>query len=293
MQCVGDTGTYVLEETQHLVVRRVVGQEEGQVGAAEDGGDTDQTGTATGNDGDVLPGVQAVLALAVHLVVEVGDSLAQGLDAGGGAVLAGGHGHVDGFGPPEAAGNVVLDLGGALAQVGPGIGFLKEAILGGALGAPDDAGGGAAGVEAGVGHVALVGIAELAVDLGGELVGRGLDVAEAPGQGLGLARVAVDGELATAKHDGRTQRCWGVLGIRRGCSVEAKTLLGEKKEGAGVGEHRLAAKRDHGRGQETHRGAVDLQQSGAYVKVDAEERRGFYTRRSGLDLPFACGNRRE
>lgn len=94
------------------------------------------------------------------------DGLAQGLDAGGGAVLSGGDGDVDGGGPGEAAGDVILDLGGALAQVGPGLGLLEEAVLGGALGAPDDAGGGAAGVEAGMGLVALVGVAELAVDLG-------------------------------------------------------------------------------------------------------------------------------
>lgn len=158
-------GAYVLEETQHLVVGGVVGKEERQVRAAEDSGDTNETSTATGNDGDVLPGVQAVLALAVHLVVEVGDGFAQRLDTGGGAVLSGGHGHVDGLGPLEAAGDVVLDLGGALAKVGPGIGLLEEAILGGALSAPDDTGGGSAGIETGVGHVALVGIAELAMDL--------------------------------------------------------------------------------------------------------------------------------
>lgn len=103
------------------------------------------------------------------LIVELGDSLPKGSDAGRGAVLAAGHGDVDGLGTLEAAGDVVLDLGRALAQVGPGVRVLEEAVLGGALGAPDDAGGGSAGVETGMGHVALVGVAELAVNLGLEL----------------------------------------------------------------------------------------------------------------------------
>lgn len=102
-------------------------------------------------------------------VVQVRDRFSQGPDAGGGCVLAGGHGDVDCGGPLEATGNLILDLGGALAQVCPGIGVLEEAVLGGALCAPDYTGGGAAGVEAGVGEVAFVGIAELAVDLGLEL----------------------------------------------------------------------------------------------------------------------------
>ena len=102
--------THVLEKRQHLIVSRVVGDEEADVGVVEDGGDADEAGAASRDYGDVLPGVLAVLTLAVHLVVHAGDGLAQGLDAGGGAVLTGGHGDVDGLGPLEAALDVILNL---------------------------------------------------------------------------------------------------------------------------------------------------------------------------------------
>ena len=134
-------GRHVFEETQHLVVGGVVGQEEAQVRVAEDGGDADQAGTAAGDNGHVFPRVQAVLALAMHLVVELGNGLSQRLDSGRRAILAGGRRDVDCLGPLEAAGDVILDLGGALAQVCPGIGLFEEAVLGGAFGAPYDAGG--------------------------------------------------------------------------------------------------------------------------------------------------------
>jgi hypothetical protein len=97
----------------------------------------------------------------------VGDGLTQGLDAGRGAVLTRGRRDVNGAGAVEAALDVVLDLGGALAQVGPLLGLLEEAILAGALGTPDDTGRGSGRVETGVGEMALVGGTELAVDLGG------------------------------------------------------------------------------------------------------------------------------
>lgn len=105
----------------------------------------------------------------MHLVVELGDGLSQGLDAGRGTVLARRYAEVDGLWSLEAAGNVVLDLGSALAQVGPRLGLIQEAVLAGALSAPDDTGGRSASVEAGVGHVAFVRIAELSVDLGLDL----------------------------------------------------------------------------------------------------------------------------
>lgn len=101
----------------------------------------------------------------MHGVVEVGNGLPQGLDAGSGAVLATGDGDVDGLGALEAARDVVLDLRGTLAKVGPGLGLVEVAILDGTLGAPDDTGRGTRGVETGVGHVPR-GISELAVRLG-------------------------------------------------------------------------------------------------------------------------------
>jgi hypothetical protein len=47
----------------------------------------------------------------VHLVVQAGDGLPQGLDAGGRAVLTAGGADVDVSGPGEAAVDVVVDLG--------------------------------------------------------------------------------------------------------------------------------------------------------------------------------------
>lgn len=161
--------THVLEQTQHLVVGRVVGQEETEIGGAENGSDADQASAASGHDGDILPSVFALLALAVHDVVEVGDGLAQRLDASGRAVLATSHGDLDGLGALEAAGNVIFDLRGSLTKVGPGIGVLGEAVLVGALCAPDHTRRRSAGVEAGMGHMAFMGIAELAMDLGLDL----------------------------------------------------------------------------------------------------------------------------
>ena len=95
---------------------RVVGNEEADVGVVENGGDTDEAGTPSGDDGDVLPGVLARLALAVHLVVQMGHSLPQGLDARGWAIFTARRGDVDVGGPRKAAWDVVVGLGGALCR---------------------------------------------------------------------------------------------------------------------------------------------------------------------------------
>ncbi|KAL1998542.1 hypothetical protein VTN02DRAFT_6000 [Thermoascus thermophilus] len=164
--------SYVLKQGQHLRVGGVVRDGEAQVRVAQDGGDADQAGAAAGHDADVLPGVLALLALAVVLVVEAGDGGAQRLDAGRGAVLAGGGGDGDGAGAGEAAGDVVVGVGRALAQVGPLVRVLEVSVFAGTLRTPDDARRGARGVEAGMGTVALVGVAELPVRFRVELCGR-------------------------------------------------------------------------------------------------------------------------
>lgn len=105
----------------------------------------------------------------MHLVVHACDGGTEGLDTGRRAVLSERDGHVDGGGALEASLDIVLDLRSALAQVGPLLGLLEEAKLGRSLRAPDDAGGGAGGVQAGVGKVAGIGSAELTVDLGTRL----------------------------------------------------------------------------------------------------------------------------
>lgn len=77
----------------------------------------------------------------MHVVVELGDSFSQGLDTRCGTVLSAGHGDVDGLGSGEASLDVILNLRGTLTEVGPEVGFLEVAILGGSLCAPDDTGG--------------------------------------------------------------------------------------------------------------------------------------------------------
>ena len=88
----------------------VVGDEEADVGIVQDSGDADQPGTSTGDNGDVLPGVLTRLVLAVHVVVQAGHGLSQGLDTSGRAILAAADADVDGLGPREAALDIVLDL---------------------------------------------------------------------------------------------------------------------------------------------------------------------------------------
>lgn len=165
----GGDGGEVLEERQHLVVGRVVGNEETDVGVIQDGSDTDQTGTATRDDGHVFPGVLRLLALTVHLVVHVCDGLAKGLDTGGRAILSGSSGDVDGGRSLEAALDIVFDLGSALTQVCPLLGLLKETIFTCTFGTPDDTGGGSGRIETGVGQVTLVGSTELTMNLGARL----------------------------------------------------------------------------------------------------------------------------
>lgn len=101
----------------------------------------------------------------MHLVVHACDSGTEGLDTGRRTVFSEGDGDIDAGRALEAPLDVVLDLGGALAKVGPLLGLLQEAKLGGSLGTPDNAGGGSGGIQAGVGKVAGVGSAELTVDL--------------------------------------------------------------------------------------------------------------------------------
>lgn len=91
---------------------------------------------------------------------------AQRLDPGGWTVLPGSGGDGDRRRAGEASLDLVVGLGGTLAQIGPAGGVFCKAMLGGSLGAPDDAGGSTGGVEAGVGAMALVGGSELAMGLG-------------------------------------------------------------------------------------------------------------------------------
>ena len=109
----------VPEERQHLVVRGVVRNEKGEIGVAEHGGDANQASSSSGNDAHVLPRVLALFSLAVVLIVELCDGGAEGLDAGGGAILTTLIGDGDCRWLLEASFDVVFGFGSALSQVGP------------------------------------------------------------------------------------------------------------------------------------------------------------------------------
>jgi hypothetical protein len=61
-------------------------------------------------DSNILPGVLAGLALAMHLIVETGHSHAERLDTSGWAVLAARVADVDGLGSGKAALDIILYL---------------------------------------------------------------------------------------------------------------------------------------------------------------------------------------
>ena len=79
--------THVLEQRQHLRVRRVIGNGERQVRVTQDRSNTDQTRTTTRHNADILPGVLALLALTVVVIVQTSNGRAQRLDTGGRTVL--------------------------------------------------------------------------------------------------------------------------------------------------------------------------------------------------------------
>jgi hypothetical protein len=100
------------------------------------------------------------------LVVQLRDRLTQRSDTRRGTVLSAMSTDVNLLGPLEAPLNAVVDFGCALAQVGPLIGVLEETVLVRLFRGPDDTCGGAGGVEAGVGLMALVSAAKLPVGAG-------------------------------------------------------------------------------------------------------------------------------
>jgi hypothetical protein len=109
-------------------------------------------------------------------IIQIRNRRSQALDPGRGTVFAPRRADVDLVRALKGADDVVVDFGGALAEVRPLVGLVGEAVLVGALGAPDDSCRGAGGVEAGVGFVAFVRVAELAVDLGVCFCGGGMSV---------------------------------------------------------------------------------------------------------------------
>ncbi len=88
----------------------IVGNEKANVGIVQHRSDANQPGTTTRNNRNVLPCILAGLALAMVLIVEMGNGLSQGLDTGSRSILAAVEGDVNGLGPLEAALDLILYL---------------------------------------------------------------------------------------------------------------------------------------------------------------------------------------
>jgi hypothetical protein len=158
--------THVLEQRQHLRIRRVIGDREGKIRIAQNSSNSDQTCSSTRNNANILPSVLTLLPLAIMLIVQTCNGSTQRLDTGGRAVLPSSGGDRDRCRTGEAALDLVISLGGALAEIGPAGGILGVAVLGGSLCAPDYTGRGTGSIETGMGTVSLVGGSELAMSLG-------------------------------------------------------------------------------------------------------------------------------
>ena len=155
--------THILEQTQHLRISRIIRNRKRQVRIAQDSSNANQPRATTRHNAHILPRILARLALAIVLIVEMGDRRAQRLDTGGRAVLARGRSDRDTGRTREAALDLVVGFGGTLAEISPSSGVLEVTVFGSAFGTPDDAGGGTRSVKAGVGAVAFVGGTELTV----------------------------------------------------------------------------------------------------------------------------------
>jgi hypothetical protein len=81
-----------------------------EVGIVQHGGNADQTSSATGNDGDILPCVLALLTLTMVCVVQIGDGNPQGFDTRSRPILTTGHGDFNGLWAVKATFDVIVDL---------------------------------------------------------------------------------------------------------------------------------------------------------------------------------------
>ena len=98
-------------------------------------------------------------------IVKVGDSKPQWLDTGNRSILPARHGDIDLFGPFKAAFDVVVDLRGTLAKIGPAMWVIGKAMVVCSFRAPDDAGTGSGWVKTSMRTVTFVCVSELAMNL--------------------------------------------------------------------------------------------------------------------------------
>ena len=150
----------------------LTGDEETQVAVAQHSSNSDQTSPSTGDDAYVLPRILTLPPLAVVLVVQLRNRLAQGPDTSRWAILPAMSANIHLLRPLKAALYAIVDLRRALPEVRPFFGVVEEAVLVRLFGGPYDACRGASSVEAGVGLVAFVRLAELPVDVRAEFYMR-------------------------------------------------------------------------------------------------------------------------
>ena len=100
-----------------------------EVGVVQHGCDANETSSTTGHNSHVLPRVLAVFALAVVRIVQIGDCHAKWLDTSRGAVFTTIHRNVERVRTLKTAFDIIVDFGSPLAQVGPLVGSIGEAML--------------------------------------------------------------------------------------------------------------------------------------------------------------------
>jgi len=124
----------------HLIVGGVIRNEEAQVGVSQHSSNANQACSSSRNNAHIFPGVLRVLSLSVILIVQVRNGSSKRFDPGSGTIFTTVQGQRDGGRPSEAALNLVVDFGRTLAQIGPRIGTVLKAMLGGLLRTPGEMG---------------------------------------------------------------------------------------------------------------------------------------------------------
>ena len=122
---------------QHLVVCRVIWDEEAQVSVSKDSRNSDQASSSSWDNAHVLPSILRGFSFTMMLIIELGNSLTQRLDTSSGAILASSHGNIDSLWPLKATLDFVVYLWGSLSEIGPRRRIISKAMLIRSLCAPD------------------------------------------------------------------------------------------------------------------------------------------------------------
>jgi hypothetical protein len=102
------------------------------------------------------------------LIIQLRHSLSKRLDSGSRAIFPTMHRDIHVTRPLKASLNLVVDLRGTLTEICPLLWMVCKAMFIGSFSSPYYTGGCTSGVETGVRAMAFVGLAELAMDFGGE-----------------------------------------------------------------------------------------------------------------------------